>query len=191
MARIPFFRRLLPYPQPDIHVLAARGDIQGLIHALSYQKAPEIQAQAADALAAMGESALDAIIHALKKEVAIQPQVERILQRIGGEKAEMACSQYRNVPHYIEKVMALKKSVLTGSSIDVWFVAVDTLGEIGDMRALEPLSELLKCTTGGTKTRLAAALEKIDTEHSEHWGRVKVEEIESAIKGLQERMKKM
>jgi HEAT repeat protein len=170
--------------KPDIEKLAVKGDVSGLIEALHYKKDPQVQIEAANALSGMGESAVEPLIIALKKGQEIQAVSASILEKTGSSKAAEALQAYYKVSSLINQVLQLEHAVLTGSSIDRWFSAVDELGQIWDARAIEPLSRLLKHTAGGSRVRLAGTLEKIDEKNASYYSKIVVDEVEKAIQDI-------
>ena len=110
---------------PDIERLEMAGDIEGLIKALSYKSDKQPRIDAATALGALrNPSAIPALIEALD-DLLVRDTAAKSLQLFG------------------ESAVNPLIEALDHTSESVRLYAMQTLQEIGDPRAIEPLSSLL------------------------------------------------
>ena len=101
---------------PNIENLKAKGDVQGLIKALGYQKDPNIRQAAAVALGQLGDhNAVEALISTLEdSESQVRLAIVEALGQLGNS-------------HAVEPLI----TVLTGVDTSLKVVTVQALGEIG------------------------------------------------------------
>ena len=110
---------------PNIENLKAKGDVQGLIKALGYQKDPNIRQAAAVALGQLGDhNAVEALISTLEdSESQVRLAIVEALGQLGNS-------------HAVEPLI----TVLTGVDTSLKVVTVQALGEIGNAHAVEALT---------------------------------------------------
>lgn len=128
---------------PNIEILKARRDVEGLIRALGYQKDPAIRWNAADALGKIGEArAVEPLIGALwDPDVTLKQHAADALGRLGDGRA-------------VEPLLTMlgKQDGL------IRLVAARALGELGDARAIQPLRAALADPDDWVRATAAEAL---------------------------------
>ena len=128
---MPFFKRIGP---PNIQKMQAKGDIEGLIEALGYDKGDRrksvpVRKDAAQALGELGDArAVEPLIDALTQEIdlGVSDTISVALGKIGSPA--------------VEPLIAILR---TGEALDR-LRAVEVLDTIGDERAIEPFITALK-----------------------------------------------
>lgn len=173
--------------RPNIKKLKAKHDVDGLIKALNYQKDGNVRAGAAIALGELGDvRAVEPLRAAVLKENEVWHLVIRGLGMLGdmGQIESLMNTAMNESIDYWERNRAVENLCIIGPPavpfiIDVLKVddsswctrAADTLGEIGDPRAVEPLiacfnnplSNSLRETRNDVRKRVRLALVKIGT----------------------------
>lgn len=115
--------------KPNIQKLKARGDVQGLIKALNYEKDKTVCRDAALALGQIGdERAVEPLIDALKEG-------DRLMRRT----AALALGEIGD-----ERAVETLTDALKDSDKEARQAGAEALGKIGDSRVVEPLIEALK-----------------------------------------------
>ena len=130
--------------KPDVERLARGEDLQGLIQALKYQD-PDIQWQAAHAIAEIGHERFDELLPALHS------RNKYIRIGIIGALSEMR--DPRALPGLISCLEDRYDEVRWGASL--------ALGEIGDLSAIPPLVVALRDENKYVRNGAAKALEKV------------------------------
>jgi HEAT repeat protein len=153
---------------PNIEKLKSKGDVKGLIKVLTTEKESDIRSKAAEALGELQDAqAIRTLIAALKDiDKFVRFQAAAALVKIDSKNSAVSA-----VPVFIEAVE--KGYDWVGSR------AIESLGKIGDPRAIEPLLVALKKQSRRDSLRITEeALNKIDP----NWR--KTEEGKSAVMKL-------
>jgi HEAT repeat protein len=135
-----FLKRIFP---PNIESLTTKGDIEGLIDALSHQNGmSETSRKAAESLATIGTPAVEPLVAVLtgSKEL-VRGCAAWTLGKIGDNRA-------------VEPLIA----ALRDHNEHVRELAASALGKIGDDRAVEPLIAALKDSNEIVRANAATAL---------------------------------
>jgi HEAT repeat protein len=133
---------------PNIKDLKAKGNVQGLIKALSYQKDAHIRELASTAL---GE---------LRNVLAVDP-LATALRDSSEEVRKAAASSLGTIGD--GRAVGPLAAALRDSSEDVRKAAASSLGTIGDGRAIEPLFQALK---GKSRSYVAEAIKRFRDVHT-------------------------
>jgi hypothetical protein len=116
---------------PNVENMKAKGDVQGLIKAMSYQKDVDVRVAAARALGQIGDArAVEPLIEILNDRQGSASLAAIALGKIGDSRA-------------VEPLIAALKDK-GANYYPIRSNAADALGSIGDSRAVEPLVEALK-----------------------------------------------
>jgi|GEM_PF-429122 len=136
--------------KPNVEKLWTKGDVEGLIKALGYEKNPHVREHAASALGKIGD------------ERAVEPLIKRLADGDRGVQwsAKSALGNMGNstVEPLIEALKDENEGVRRG--------ATSALGKIGDERAVEPLIEALKDENEEVRGGAALALGKFGDERA-------------------------
>lgn len=134
--------------RPDVLALKSKGDIDGLIEALNYDKDHNLRISAAWALGELGDSsAIEPLIDALDDRKLVKDVIAKALGEIGQ-------------PQAVEPLLDL----LGDESWEVRGTAAKSLGKIGDTRAVEPLIKTLGDKNEIVRWNSSQALENITGE---------------------------
>jgi len=143
------------FGSPDVEKLKAKGDVKGLIKALSYKKDPATRRAAAEALGEMGDvRAVEPLLAALRADESIRIPAIKALGQIGDtravrilvsarankdeETAQAGLEALRQLgPAGVDAVTAILQNTEQETVFRV--MAAQALGQIGDPRAFEPL----------------------------------------------------
>lgn len=143
------------FGSPDVEKLKAKGDIKGLIKALSYTKDQAVRQSAAEALGEMGDvRAVEPLLAALKGDESIRISAIKALGQIGDTRAvetlvaaraskdektaKAGLEALRQLgPAGVDAVIAVFQNTEEETVFRV--MAAQALGQIGDPRAFEPL----------------------------------------------------
>ena len=114
---------------PDVAKLAAKGDLEGLLEALTNRREWRARQDAAEAFGQLSDTrAVEPLVAALKDDVS---GVQRAAAIALGSMAD---------PRAVEPIAVLLKS----RAADVRAAAADALGRLGDTRSVGPLISVLK-----------------------------------------------
>ena len=134
--------------RPDVLALKSKGDVDGLIKALNYEKDHNLRISAAWALGELGDSsAIEPLINALDDRKRVKDVVAKALGEIGK-------------PQAIDSLLEL----LEDDNWEVRGTAAKSLGKIGDPQAIEPLIETLEDKNEIVRWNSSQALENITGE---------------------------
>lgn len=136
---------LFALDKENVERMENNGDVMGLMKTLRVNKDSRIRGIAADALARIGEPAVEPLIQALREEdPAVRSEAARVLWEIGDARAVEPLIQ------------ALKDE-------DRWvrYWATWAVGKMGDERASEPLTQLLEDEAWEVRKAAEKALEAI------------------------------
>jgi HEAT repeat protein len=125
---------------PNVEKLKNKGNVEGLIKALSYEKDIFVRREAAYAL-----GAVEPLCAALNdSDGNVRARAAEALVKIGKPSVEPLCAALKN-----------------NSNGNVRAGAAEALGKIGDVRTVGPLYAALKDSDKGVRTGAAEALVKI------------------------------
>jgi HEAT repeat protein len=142
---------------PNVKKMEAQGDVKGLIRVLR-SKHESVRNSAADALARIGEPAVEPLIAALKDEsTQVRDTAVVALGKTGDARAMeplIAALKAESVlrPLAYDALVEIGKhtsvvepliAALKDQDQDIRLVAIRALGEIGDARAVEPLNAIV------------------------------------------------
>jgi HEAT repeat protein len=149
----------------NVEKLKAKGDVQGLIKALSHKKDVQIDWQKASVeakakykgYAAVRQAAAEALGQ-IRDARAVEPLVAALKDKMASvREAAIKALVKIGTPSVMSLVAALKDEEWTAR-----MVAAEALGQIGDARAVEPLVAALKDETGNVQVAVKEALGQID-----------------------------
>lgn len=135
--------------RPDVLGMKSKGDVEGLIEALNYDKDHNLRISAAWALGELGDpSAIDPLVEALDDRKRVKDVAAKALGEIGESQA-------------IDPLVQL----LEDENWEVRGTAAKSLGKIGDPRAIEPLIKTLEDPNEIVRWNTTQALESITGEN--------------------------
>lgn len=134
--------------RPNVLDLKSRGDVEGLIEALSYEKDHNLRISAAWALGEIGDpSAVEPLIETLSDRKKVKDVAAKALGEIGELQA-------------VEPLVSLLKD----ENWEIRGTAAKSLGKIGDPRAIKPLINTLSDKNDIVRWYTSKALENITGE---------------------------
>jgi hypothetical protein len=149
----PIERRLdMPlFGPPNVEKLRAKGDIQGLIKALEWEKDERVPEMAVDALVSIGEPAVEPLIAAFNENYSVSEKAADALARIGDSRAlEPLIAGLGDFLKAFASCSALgqlsdpraREALIAALEHEVPLVrgkAAVVLGDVGDTKAIQPL----------------------------------------------------
>jgi HEAT repeat protein len=136
------------FNRPNVLEMKSKGNVEGLLDALDYEKDANIRSSAAWALGEIGDSsAIDGLIEALKDNKQVREIAAKSLGEIGDPHATEALIERLSDRHW-----------------EVRGTAAKSLGKLGDSRATYPLIDLLGDGNENVRWNVVQALESITGE---------------------------